>query len=304
MLAVVSFSACTHKINVNDELIIKQTPQQGWSGDFENGVASYNSYNESEYEDDEAVAGMCYSFEFENGVCKDAIYNIILTNKSFAILLEKMLNNGNWDMEEDSGELFPSATRSQNNTIINYDVVEKLRQIVFSHANTRSAYDHTLSFNVSRKDNVIFVKLDNFKGKSANDVKYTIDVWEGKITVPNRFMFGKWDSAAGRYTCKNLYALGIDYQVDITFNGNRIVQTYTTKMTMPTTIWAEVMYESLVQSADQYIAMFGKAPQIKREGRDIYVEAIILAEISEEEIVKYLILLDYANNVPIIANIF
>ena len=277
------------------EVVVSQKPAEGWVGSFENGLCTYTpeSYEEDEY-------SQCYAFNFSNGVCNDAAYNVIFENSSTAKIYADMLNSGKWAYEDEDEEDYYSKTRTINNAIINLDILKALRKAIPTNG-TRA---NGLSFNVSRKGNVIYLSLDNYKKLTAEDVKYAIDVNNGEITVPDHFTFGTWDSAKGTYTCNNIYGLGVKYVVNVAFDNNRTVTSYKTLLTFPTTEWAMVMEEMLVEQSYEYIQMFGQAPAINRNGKNITIDAIIIDSVSEENIVKYLILLDYVNNRPLLSSMF
>ena len=51
---------------------------------------------------------------------------------------------------------------------------------------------------------------------------------------------------------------------------------------------------------DDYMEMFGKVPTISRNGKKVSVEAIVIDQVSHDDIMKYLYILDYMNNVPLL----
>lgn len=279
-------------------VVVSSLPEEGWSGDMQNGVATYSP--EGQYVDEEdGIKGGCYAFEFVNGVCKNSAYNIVCSSEYYAKAYAEMLNSGAWadfDDEYDDYELPAHRVKGM------LDAAPLLARSLLQQPMTKAG-GSTLTFNVMRKGSVLYISLDNFKGCSSDDVEYAIDVWNG-ITIPNRFVFGEWDADKGEYFCSNLYGLDMDYLVNVSFDANRYVKSYVTTITMPSEAWAEVMYEVYLEAAEDMMAQFGEYPEIDINGRTVKINAIILDDVEEEMIVNYLKIIDFVNNRPLLAGMF
>lgn len=283
------------------DVVVSEVPDEGWSGNMKDGIATYRP--EELYVDEESgLSGVCYAYEFSNGICKSSAYNIICSSDYYAKMYAEMLNSGAWaDFDEDDEEYYISQQRIKG--IVDYNTLSIIKKQFASLLSTRAG-NSALSFNVKRKGNVIYIHLDNFVGRSADDVKYAIDVWNGSITLPNRFLFGSWDAAKGVYECHNLHGMDIDYRVEVEFDSERFVSSYVTTMVFPTSAWAEVMYGTLLENQYEMIQQFGAAPEVTINGKVIKVEAVVVGNVPEDYIVSHLIYLDYANNVPLLASVF
>lgn len=286
-------------------VVVSEVPDEGWSGDMKNGVATYCP--EEQYADEESgLSGVCYAYEFSNGICKGSAYNVICSSDYYAKVYAELLNSGAWadfDDEYEDDEDYYYVPEQRVKGIINYNTLSFIKKQFASLLSTRAG-NSALSFNVKRKGNVIYIELDNFVGRSAEDVKYAVDVWSGRVTIPNRFVFGSWDAKKGIYECSNLHGMDVDYRVDVKFDSERYVRSYVTTISFPTAAWAEIMYGSLLENQYEMIEQFGAAPEVTINGRVIKVDAVILDDVPEEYIVGYLMLMDYANNVPLIASVF
>lgn len=286
-------------------VVIPEVPDEGWSGNMKDGIATYCP--EGQYVDEESgLNGSCYAYEFSNGICMSSAYNVICSSDYYAKVYAELLNSGAWadfgeDYEDDEDYYYMPEQRTMG--IINYNTLSFIKKQFASLLSTRAG-NSALSFNVKRKGNVIYIELDNFVGRSAADVKYAVDVWNGNVTIPNRFVFGSWDAKKGVYECRNLHGMDIDYRVDIKFDSERYVRSYITTMTFPTAEWAQIMYDSLLESQYDMIEQFGAAPDVTISGKVIRVDAVIVDDVPEDYIVSYLMLMDYANNVPLIASVF
>lgn len=288
--------------NNTENVVVNDIPAFGWRGSFDNGVCTYTP---EEHADEEEGMADCYAFKFNNGICETATYNVIFGSPEEAAYAANLLNSGEWadiDEEEDYEEDYYARTRGINGKIANFDLSKIIAKM--ASANTRSS-NNGLSFNVYRNGKVIYISADNFEGKSASDIKYVIDAWSYNIDTPDRIIFGNWNPSTGVYTCNNLYNLGVNYRVEVGFNESRYVTSYITKISLPTAEWAMFMENLLYEESYEFEMMFGCAPNITRNGKNITVEAVILDdEVTEETIYGYLVFIDIFNNTPMLANMF
>ncbi len=279
-------------------VVVNVVPAEGWAGDMENGVATYTP-EQDYYPEEDYIQGTCFAFEFSESVCQNAAYNIICTDEFWAQQYQKLLNSGEWaDFEDD--EEYAVASRGVSD-LIDLNPAQQIKRM-WGTLSTRAS--SSLSFNVKREGKVLYVAIHNFKGVSSEDVTYAVNVWEGRIYTPDHFIFGQWNASTGVYTCNNLYSLGVNYRVEVGFDSARNVESYVTTMTFPSADWASIMYGAFREQAEELGTQFGATPKVNLTGSTVRIEAVILAEVSEEFIVQYLMFLDFANNVPMLSMLF
>lgn len=309
LLTAVSFTSCSDDDNGGGSssgnqggLVSSDLPSQGWTGSEQNGIVTYKPYyDEPSY----------FAFNFKDGVCDNAVYNIVFESEAEARYICDMLRDGTWMFEgdedvdgmEDPEYSYSSKSRTLSaypTSILSRNVVETVRK--FSKT-TRGADNFLLKYDVSRDGKVLYVKIDNLKGKTAEQIKYATNIWTNGFgfEVPTSFLFGTWDEAAGKYKCTNVYGIGATYEVDVDFS-NGYVSKFVTTLTLPSESWAIAFELSMEESFDDYMEMFGKVPTISRNGKKVSVEAIVIDQVSHDDIMKYLYILDYMNNVPLLFN--
>ena len=274
-------------------LVSATTPSLGWSGDMQNGIVTYcpsivdNSDAEDEYDVDNQTY---YAFSFENGHCKNAIFNMICPNERMAQKFEAAFRDGTWAVMDDDDEdydtrLFVSAQR--------------IKQQIKTATRAHSGYNlQDLALPVYRIGKVLYITIDCLKGKSGDDVKYLILCWEGKSTViPNKIVTGKWDESIGRYTNDNLLALHITYEISTKFENN-LLKEYVTTMTFPNTTWAQAMYEEIEAQNRRTGAQTGLYPKATLSGRTMKEEAVIYGDVTKEQTLQLIAIIDYAMSQP------
>lgn len=274
-------------------LVNADVPNEGWSGDSDNGILKFAP---SEYDSEEPNA--FFAFRMKNGVCENGVLNIVMENSSQAKQLAQMLNNGTWvdlDDEEDD-ECYRSKGESRS-----FDFTKVLLKCISRSNASRSGF--TLPIEVKQDGKVIYIFIKNAIGVSASDLKNAVELWCGNtMIVPDRVIFGTYTN--GVYTCKNMHGMNIDYVVDTQFNTFGYCTKYSTSISFPTENWAQFFYESLMEDYQDYEQTFGESPQIRKDGKTVVIDAVIIGEISKTQVDAMIYALDWINNRPILLGLF
>ena len=86
-------------LEAEDGLVSETVPtQKGWSGSTENGICTYAP----EVGDD---ASGYYAFSFKDGVCSDAVYNMLFDSEVEAKIFVETVNKGNLGIDEDEEDV-------------------------------------------------------------------------------------------------------------------------------------------------------------------------------------------------------
>lgn len=296
--------------SVPGELVSPTVPTtQGWSGDFQNGVAKYVATDD--YDDEEPIAYMAFSFE--NGICKDGAVNVVMPNENDAKLLEDMLKNGTWaeDVDDDDDDDdyycdydFYSDGFSSFHDICSYSSFLKSNHKI-TKVVSRASQSEVLPINVYRKGNVVYMSIPNISGLTAEEVKGAIDLWSyNGVYVPAKVVFGKYEN--GVYTCDNMHGIGLDYRIDTQFDNNGVCTKFLTTISFPYRGWAQLYYEEWTESfatQNYYYELFGM-PTVTINGNKVSIEAVIVGEPKQSDAEKYIIAIDWMNNCPILWELF
>lgn len=307
LLTAVSFTSCSSdddngggsSAGDQDGLVSGDLPSQGWLGSELNGIVTYKpTYDQPSY----------FAFSFKYGVCDNAVYNIVCESESEARYLSKIFKNGTWVSEDDdSGDdledpVYPDESYAQLPEYTTSLSCQKIVDVAKKFARTTRGVDNfVLKYDVEYNKNVIYVKINNLRGKTAAQIKVATNFWANGFgyEVPTSFLFGTWDEATGKYKCTDVYGIGATYEVDVDFS-NGYVSKFVTTLTLPSESWATAFEMNFEESLDEYMEMFGKVPTISRNGNKVSVEAIVIEQVSHDDIMKYLYILDYMNNVPLL----
>ena len=193
-VCMVGFTSCSYDDDApTGGLVSDEIPSVGWSGSTDNGIATYRPDTE------EDVISCYYAFSFENGKCKDAVYNMVCENEVMAKLLAKMLTSGKWAEEDDDEE---------------YSLSQLTKSPVLMQA-LRSAAIKTPSVNVmgitcTQEGKVVYFKIEAVKGLNGEELGYVMSTWDTGLnvnTLPEKPIFGTWDEATGKYTSNSIYAI-------------------------------------------------------------------------------------------------
>lgn len=299
-VCMVGFTSCSYDDDApTDGLVSDEIPSVGWSGSTDNGIATYRPDTE------EDVISCYYAFSFENGKCKDAVYNMVCENEAMAKLLAKMLTSGKWAEEDDDEEY--SMSQFANNPV--------LMQALRSHKSISSAAIKTRSANVmgitcTQEGKVVYFKIEAVKGLDGEELGYVMSTWDTGLnvnTLPEKPIFGTWDEATGKYTSNSIYAIpGTKIEIETAFNQSDILTKYTATFTLPDEMWAEMIEEGLREQASGLKVLAGIELEITRNGNvvtaiNLNVEA---EKTTKAEILKLIIAMDILNARPIGTAIF
>ena len=299
-VCMVGFTSCSYDDDApTGGLVSDEIPSVGWSGSTDNGIATYRPDTE------EDVISCYYAFSFENGKCKDAVYNMVCENEVMAKLLAKMLTSGKWAEEDDDEEY--SMSQFTKNPV--------LMQALRSHKSISSAAIKTRSANVmgitcTQEGKVVYFKIEAVKGLDGEELGYVMSTWDTGLnvnTLPEKPIFGTWDEATGKYTSNSIYAIpGTKIEIETAFNQSDILTKYTATFTLPDEMWAEMIEEGLREQASGLKVLAGIELEITRNGNvvtaiNLNVEA---EKTTKAEILKLIIAMDILNARPIGTAIF
>ena len=288
-VCMVGFTSCSYDDYApTGGLVSDEIPSVGWSGSTDNGIATYRPDTE------EDVISCYYAFSFENGKCKDAVYNMVCENEVMAKLLAKMLTSGKWAEEDDDEE---------------YSLSQLTKSPVLMQA-LRSAAIKTPSVNVmgitcTQEGKVVYFKIEAVKGLNGEELGYVMSTWDTGLnvnTLPEKPIFGTWDEATGKYTSNSIYAIpGTKIEIETAFNQSDILTKYTATFTLPDEMWAEMIEEGLREQASGLKVLAGIELEITRNGNvvtaiNLNVEA---EKTTKAEILKLIIAMDILNARPI-----
>lgn len=280
-------------VNVDTkDLVTGNVPKtQGWSGNSENGVWKYAT---DDYDAEDI--NTYFAFKMNNGTCEAGVYNVVMPNANMAGQLAKMLNDGTWieDFEDDSDDYSTKYRASAN-------MVGKVIRFISRTYSSRSQI--VLPIKVRQEGKVVYVTIPNIKGLSSDDIRTIVQYWNGNsYELPNKVLFGQYEN--GVYSCKNMHCMNIDYFVTTQFNGNGLCTKYVTKISLPTSAWAQFYYENLEDTLDEYEIQFGKRPTLTINGNTVTLDAIIIGDVTHEDVDLMIYYLDWANNCPFLFSLF
>ena len=288
-VCMVGFTSCSDDDAPTGGLVSSEIPSVGWSGSTDNGIATYRP----DTEEDEITC--YYAFSFENGKCKDAVYNMVCENEVMAKLLAKMLTSGKWAEEDDDEEYITKSPV----------LMQALRSAAIK---TRSA--NVLGITCTQEGKVVYFKIEAVKGLDGEELGYVMSTWDTGLnvnTLPEKPIFGTWDDATGKYTSNSIYAIpGTKIEIETAFNQSDILTKYTATFTLPDEMWAEMIEEGLREQASGLKVLAGIELEITRNGNvvtaiNLNVEA---EKTTKAEILKLIIAMDILNARPIGTAIF
>lgn len=294
-VCMVGFTSCSYDDDdaPTGGLVSDEIPSVGWSGSTDNGIATYRPDTE------EDVISSYYAFSFENGKCKDAVYNMVCENEVMAKLLAKMLTSGKWAEEDDDEEY--SLSQLTKSPVL----MQALRSAAIK---TRSA--NVMGITCTQEGKVVYFKIEAVKGLNGEELGYVMSTWDTGLnvnTLPEKPIFGTWDEATGKYTSNSIYAIpGTKIEIETAFNQSDILTKYTATFTLPDEMWAEMIEEGLREQASGLEVLAGIEIEITRNGNvvtaiNLNVEA---EKTTKAEILKLIIAMDILNARPIGTAIF
>lgn len=266
--------------------------EKGWAGSMENGECTYTPESYDEYPG-------YFAFSFDNGVCEDAVYNVICSSASEAISICDMLNNGTFDDLMGDDEEY--ATKGIQSSVLSQSLeqIKAIREVISKgRVATRS---DMLGITCYQSGKVVFFKLECFNGKDGETVQTAVEFWfeTNMDSLPKSPLFGQYNSNTGKYTNNNIMGIAnTKYEIDVKFSGDLLID-FVTTLTLPNPSWALMLEESFREQEQDYINMFGQAPEIIREGNVVTVKAIIIGDVTKELVEQYIVILDLTMNMPI-----
>ncbi|MDE6230661.1 MAG: hypothetical protein K2M37_03475 [Muribaculaceae bacterium] len=281
-----------------DRLVSNDIPNEGWSGSLTDGVARYgisDDYDEGEY----------LSFVMDNGVCQGASLNLVFESSSIAKRIAKILNSGelgDFDDDDDDEWLSPAKVKEEGKGVIGVPKFsgKALRRMTSLVKATRA---NGLVIPVSCKGNVVYVMIPNFVGTHSQDILNVVGYWTGNVyTLPDHIVFGKYSN--GVYTCDDLYGVGLNYRIETTFDSQDYCTGYKTIVTCPTEDWAYLMYATLDEQADEMYEEYGVRPTLSLNNKKVTMDAVIIGDVSRDEVFSMICFMDWANNRPFLLNMF
>ena len=295
----ISFTACSSDDDDNGGgdpsgdvagLVSETAPSLGWSGDMQNGTVTYcprivdNSDAEDEYDMD---AQTYYAFDFKDGKCQAAVFDMICPSEKLAKQLETAFRDGTWATMDDEYDV-------RRNTFL-----QRVKEQV--KVATRAGSDNSLqdlALLVYRNGRVIYILIDCLKGKSGDDVQSLVLYWEGKSAIiPNNIIAGTWDDQTGIYTNNYILAWGITYRINTVFENN-LLKDYVTTMTFPNQTLAEVMYQAIEEQNRQIGAQTGLYPKATLDGKTLKEIAVIYGDLTKEQTLQLITAIDWMLSRP------
>ena len=288
-VCMLGFTSCSDDDAPTGGLVSSEIPSVGWSGSTDNGIATYRP----DTEEDEISC--YYAFSFENGKCKDAVYNMVCENEVMAKLLAKMLTSGKWAEEDDDEEYITKSPV----------LMQALRS-----AAIKTPSVNVMGITCTQEGKVVYFKIEAVKGLDGEELGYVMSTWDTGLnvnTLPEKPIFGTWDEATGKYISNSIYAIpGTKIEIETAFNQSDILTKYTATFTLPDEMWAEMIEEGLREQASGLKVLAGIELEITRNGNvvtaiNLNVEA---EKTTKAEILKLIIAMDILNARPIGTAIF
>lgn len=287
-VCMVGFTSCSDDDAPTGGLVSSEIPSVGWSGSTDNGIATYRP----DTEEDEISC--YYAFSFENGKCKDAVFNMVCENEVMAKYLAKMLTSGKWAEEDDDEEY--SLSQLTKSPVL----MQALRSAAIK---TRSA--NVMGITCTQEGKVVYFKIEAVKGLDGEELGYVMSTWDTGLnvnTLPEKPIFGTWDEATGKYISNSINAIpGTKIEIEIAFNQSDILIKYTATFTLPNEMWAEMIEEALREQASGLEALAGIELEITRNGNVVTSNNLNVetANATKADILKLIIAMDILNARPI-----
>lgn len=282
-------------------LVSANVPSEGWSGTAGDGICTYRSA----YQDEDFST--YYAFSFENGKCKDAVYNIVCESEAEAKQVSDAFNSGQWiGDEDDDDEDFGTRAAKQ---------ISVLSKVLRNSKVAKAAFESTRAANVmgitcTQEGKVVYFKIEAMRGLNGDDVQYVMKTWDTGLdmnNLPSKPIFGTWDEATGKYTSNSINAIpGTKIEIETAFDSSDMLTKYVAKFIMPNEEWAVLIEEALIEEAIGYEEMFGITLDISRNGSVITANNVSIAdsEVDKATLVKMIVALDILNARPIETALF
>ena len=280
-------------------LVSTVIPDEDWSGDMQNGTATYVPYAA---EDDEDIMPY-YAFNFKDGTCTEAVFDIVCPNEQFAKMLEQAFKDGSWtimgdddDDDDDYDDYEDYDDYAYRSKAFSANMRSHLK------AMTRAASDinlRDLALPVKRSGKVLYFYIDCLKGLNGADVKELVNRWSGmSYDTPTKVLVGNYNEATGRYTCNKMHGIDVKYEINTTYENN-LLKTYVTNVTFPNRTWAQMMYENLEEQNSSLGSYFGVYPEATISGNKVTENAVVIGDVTKEQTLEMIAYIDQLNSQPI-----
>lgn len=298
--SLINLSSCSDNDDDNTPtsgLVSSTIPSTGWSGSTTNGICTYRSNNTSE--DDEFSC--YYAFAFENGKCKEGVFNVVCENETYAKYISQMLNSGDWATEDDE-DYSLSLLKNKQSPIL-AQALQCTKAIQSAAKSTRAT--NVMGISCTQDGKIVYFKIDAVKGLDGDDVKYVMNAWDTGLDInnlPEEPLFGTWDASTGKYTTNSINAIpNTKIEIETEFNSSDILTKYAATFTLPNEIWAEMIEESLREQAEGYEQLAGIELEITRTGNVVTTNNrnIETSSTTKEYLVKMIVAIDILNARPI-----
>lgn len=305
-LSLIGLSSCSDDDDEGDRsttgLVSPTVPSAGWSGSTANGICTYRS------DDINDELSCYYAFTFENGICTDAVFNVVCENEAMAKKLSQMLNSGEW-IEEDDEDYSISLLKNERNPILT-QALHYSKAIKSTAKDTRAVAANVMGITCTQEGKVVYFKVEAVKGLDGEDVKYVMKAWDTGLdvnTLPARPIFGTWDEATGKYTSNSINAVpNTKVEIETAFDSSDILIKYIATFTLPNATWAEMIEESLREQAEGLKELGGIELEITRNGNIVSANNrnIEIAKTTKDYLIKMIVAMDILNARPIGTAIF
>ena len=303
-MATFTFSSCSSnddEPSASGDLVSGVVPSRdGWTGNSSNGVCTYLPTNV-----DAEMADVYYAFSFSDGICTDAVFNVVCSSESEANYIASILNSGTWtDGDEDD---YYALRKSENGL---------MKQLFTQSISIKQTFGRNLAslsratsmvIPCTQKGKVVFFKLEIFKNCSAEDVKIAMKMWDVGLEVselPTHCIFGEWNASTGKYTANNVYGfLNVNYEIVTKFDGG-LLDEFVTTLTMPSEEWAMNVEASWLEDLYEYEQQFGAVPEVTRSGKKVTMKALILDDLNKEQTLQIIVVMDILNHMPFYVSMF
>lgn len=305
----------------SEGLVSTDIPSLGWEGPAapQNGIVTYRPQDA----EDEGFYSAYYAFNFEGGVVKEAVFNIVCEEEAIARELQRRFSDGTWMEDDEEDEEYDSdyedvayaADASAKGNSLSAARLARLAAPVARALKAqvavagRAADNSVMGLTCTQDGRIVYFKLDWLAGQNAEDVQCAMRTWDTGLNMdnlPTQPIFGEWNDATGVYTGTKIYGLP-ETQIQLTtaFDEADLLTDYAAHFTLPHDGLAALVEEEVRSEASDY-EQLGIQLGISRQGKVVSVRVLNAAQakVSKEYIVKMIIAMDILMARPIYTNLF
>lgn len=304
-LLMTAFASCSKDeapggSHVDKDMVSTDLPRPGFSGDKNNGILYY-AENDLDTED-----GAPYlAFKMKDGVVDQAAVNVVFDSAAEAKRIADMMNKGFSDAEEDDDwddiENDPFWRPAQVNAA-NQQVLSAIPSVKRLLGKSTRAKNDLFVIPVSVNGCVIYAGLPAFKGVGYDDLVEYMQFLDNGYGTIDHVIFGTYKD--NHYECKGLMGLNMNIYVDTDYNSKGFCTKFETTIDCPSKAWAQTLYDTMQEGADQIEEAFGARPEITISGSKVTEKAIILGDVPREFVDRVIYGYDWALNVPMLYVMF